>query len=136
LARKVPWYVIADWKSIAWVIGVLLILVGLGIFVRLPEIIRNHRTSNYEGTTVGVIRELKENTRLKQGLDGTDFVIESYSVDYYFQLNGVTYNRTDIIPATADNYNRLKKILTGNNNRAVKIKYDLKNPTRSLLILN
>jgi hypothetical protein len=136
MAKKVPWYVIADWKSIAWLIGVLLILVGIGIFVQLPDIIRKYRTRSYEGMTVGVIRDLNENTRLKQGLDGTDFVIESYSVNYYFQLHGETYNGTDIIPATADNNNKLQKLLSDNKQRTVKIKYDLKNPNRSLLILN
>lgn len=104
-------------------------------FLDFRERFRTADKEEFKGQTNGQIisiEPVKEMTQSKW--KGTNITVDRYQVVYSYTVNGQTYKRTDIIPASTKNQKLLNKILDRRPNDTFPIKFDVKDPEKSILI--
>jgi hypothetical protein len=133
MKKKLPFYYFWDLKSVLWSIGVTLVIAGIVVIGFLPEIVRTTRIEDLRGETIGEITTLKENTIIRQGKLGSRVVVDSYEVSYVYNVENMTYNKTEIIRGNAKLIAHLNNIKENIKPKEIKVRYDLKNPSQSLI---
>jgi hypothetical protein len=133
MAKKIPWYVVIDWKSILGIIAVLIIICSIVLVSHFPEYMRSRKLDRYFGQSYGGIISVSENDKIKQSRLGSVFYVDSYTVHYFFEIDGKTYISSNLINANSKNTEFLKKF--GYADSKVSIRYDTSNPHHSLIVL-
>lgn len=133
MANKVPWYSMLEWKSVTGWLFFIALLAVLAAIIYLPDIVRADRLKTYKGETHGLITNVKENLRVKQSREGTVRKIASFTIDYTYEVNGLSYSSIDDFKSNPVNNNILNKTLKLDSGR-VKIRYDETNPQKSLIV--
>jgi hypothetical protein len=123
-----------DWKSMGKTLLVVAILaIGILFFFVYPDWERKSASKTYTGNAHALLIEVTPNEILSMTETGNRKVIYSYKVRYRYMVQKTEYVSTDIIPNSLENKKLLSFILTSNNKK-YKIKYDSKNPKKSMLI--
>ncbi len=136
MAKKVPWYVVYDWKSVLGVGLVIIIVAAYLSIYEIPEYIRNRKLNDYSGEVIGTLISINENVGMNQGREGNKEFIESYEVKYKYVLKGVQYEGANRIESSRKNSLQLKKLMGKPEPVSIKVKYDIDNPEKSLIDLD
>ncbi len=134
MANKIPWYVTIEWKNVSGIIVTIVIIAVVIFFVFLPRVVQNNKIEKYKGETTGTLTNITENTEMNQGRGGTSIYIGSYSVDYYYTVNGQTYNGTERVKATPKSSTFLNSITKGEPSQLI-IRYDESNAKKSTILV-
>ncbi|MEZ4945953.1 MAG: hypothetical protein R2804_10515 [Cyclobacteriaceae bacterium] len=135
MANKIPWYITTDWKSITGVIFVIVIIAIVVIIIFSPNWAREIKARNYKGESTARITNIIENKAMSQSHDGNKIYVRSYTVSYYFDLNGTIYTGKNDIKATLITGQKLYNAFSVDS-IGVPVKYDLSDPKRSLIVLD
>lgn len=135
MANKVPWYTIINWRAIAGAAAIFGLLIGLGAVFLLPQITRTAKLEKYKGESTGNIISVEQKITTRQGHDGNKVVVDRYVVQFTYSVNGKQYEATNSIRGTHKNTYYLNKVAKSNYEMPVLIRYDVENPSRSLIVL-
>jgi hypothetical protein len=127
-----------DLKSVFQTIIVLSICVSLFLYFNyIRDRFRQEDKDEFKGQTEGQIISAEPIERIKQSKwKGTEIVLDSYKILYSYKVNGQEFQSTDIIPLTTKNHKYLKKILDRKASDTFMVRFDLKDPEKSILIEN
>jgi hypothetical protein len=134
MANKIPWYVTVDWKAVTGIIGTLAIIAVVIFFIILPKIVQYNKLKRYQGETTGTITNISENTEMDQGHEGTRIYVGSYTVNYYYLVNGATYRGSDRVKATPNAARNLKSTAESKPSQLI-VRYDESNPSKSTILI-
>ncbi|WP_343606377.1 DUF3592 domain-containing protein [Fluviicola sp.] len=130
--KKTHHWLFWDWKSISRTIllfsGLLLLFAFVFIF---PDWNRDRQAVNYDGTTQGTISSIEPNEEISMSETGNKTAIYSYTICYDYRIGKQTYHGTSKLPGTI----KIQKALNHlSNTDQVTVKYDTKNPRKSMII--
>ena len=135
MANNVPCYVTVDWKNTTGMLSIVAILGLLILFIFLPGLIQKNKLSKYKGEAVGTVTLVTENMEIDQGLEGTKIYVGSYSVNYYYQVDGQTYNKRERVKATP-NATRIINRVTTSSSKHLVVRYDELSPNHSTILID
>jgi len=134
MANKIPWYITVDWKTVTGIIGTLAIIAIVIFFIILPNIVQNNKLERYLGETTGIINNITENTEMDQGHEGTRIYVGSYTVNYIYVVNGITYSGSEKVKATPNSARNLNDI-TKSKPSQLTVRYDESDPSKSTILV-
>ena len=127
-----------SWDLKSLFLTILFLSIGLFLFFYFTGIRDRFRTEDkekFKGQTTGEIIKVEKADRISQSKwNGTKIYIDSYKVTYRYDIEGLSFQSTDIIPLTTTNQKLLTEILEGGTNNICVVKFDTDNPKKSLLI--
>jgi hypothetical protein len=125
-----------DLKSVF--LTLLFLSIGLFLFFYFTDIrdrFRKEEKEKFKGQTTGEIMKVEKAERISQSKwNGTKIYVDSYKVTYRYNIEGLSFQSTDIIPLTTTNQKLLTGILERGTNAICVVKFDTDNPKKSLLI--
>ncbi|MEB2777720.1 hypothetical protein SYJ56_20560 [Algoriphagus sp. D3-2-R+10] len=125
-----------DLKSVF--LTILFLLIGVFLFFYFTNIrdrFRQDDKEEFKGQAEGEIISVEPIDRIKQSKwKGTEILVDSYKILYSYKVDGREFQSTDIIPLTTKNEKYLKTILDRKVNDTFYVRFDLKDPDRSILI--
>lgn len=126
------------WDVRSLFLTIVLFSIGLFLFFYLTDIRDRFRASDkqkFKGQTTGEILNVEKIERISQSKwTGTKLYVDSYRVTYRYNVEGQTFQSTDIIPLTATNQTLLAGILAHGINNICIVKFDTGDLKKSLLI--
>lgn len=135
MMKKIHEWELWDWKSIF--VGIL-VLGGIAVFLivmfRVPDIMRNQKGKEYDFTTHGQIVTYNEVTYLSQGKRGTRTSVQGIKVTFMYDVDGMHYTNSDLIPQSLANVTFLEKMYKTPQMK-VRVKYAGSNPQLSQILL-
>ncbi len=135
MANKVPWYTTFEWKNIAG--GLLLALAIVAVlYVRvIPDLLKEDKLKQYTGQTAGTVTTIEENTGMTQDDYGTEIYIDSYTVTYSYQVNGVEYIGSEIVKLSPKTSSFIQRI-TNSIGESLVIRHDEAEPAKSTILID
>jgi hypothetical protein len=134
MANRIPWHVTIDWRTVIGTIGTLAIIAVVIFLVILPDIVQNYESERFLGETIGTIDNITENTEMDQGHEGTRIYIGSYTVNYFYVVNGETYRGSEKVKATPNSTRTLNNI-TNSKPSQLTVRYDEFDPSKSTILV-
>jgi len=129
--KKVRPWELWDWKSIRNFIGLVIVVGGVFVLItRLPDWLHNSNSKSLSRETNGKFIRAEYIKQPSMGRTGNHLNTTAMSIEYSYEINGMTYYSTDKIPNSADNQKFFGK-LTDNPEMILKIKYNPGNPQQS-----
>jgi hypothetical protein len=129
---------IDSWDLKSLFLTILFLSIGFFLFFYFTDIRDRFRTEDkgkLKGQTTGEIINVEKLERISQSKwNGTKIYIDSYKVTYRYNIQGQTYQNIDIIPLTTTNQKLLTGILEIGTNNICVVKFDIDDPSKSLLI--
>ena len=124
-----------DWDSILksfLTIGGSTLLIFVTQFLR--KLYYERLPTNFEGSTYAVVADIEEDLNIRQNNFGTRIYPESYTIDYTFELESVTYHSSNkiFVMRKPTLYKKLKATKIGD---ILEISYDLQDPSFSQLVV-
>lgn len=135
MKNKLPFHFFWDKKAILWSFGIAVFIVCLFSLVFIPEIVNSYKLKQLKGETSGQIISIKENTSMRQGRFGNRNVVESYEIRYQYTVHNHLFNSQSTVLGTHKNQSALKKVKDSEFKKAVKIRYDIEKPSKSMVAL-
>jgi hypothetical protein len=125
-----------DLKSVF--LTILFLSIGVFLFFYFTDIrdrFRQDDKEEFKGQTEGEIISAEPIDRIKQSKwKGTEILVDSYEIVYRYKVDGREFQSTDIIPKTTKNERYLKTILGRRPTDTFIVRFDLKDPDKSILI--
>jgi len=125
-----------DLKSVF--LTILFLSIGVFLFFYFTDIrdrFRQDDKEEFKGETEGEIISAEPIDRIKQSKwKGTEILVDSYKILYSYKVDGREFHSTDIIPLTTKNEKYLRTILDRKANDTFHVRFDLKDPDKSILI--
>jgi len=125
-----------DLKSVFLTISFLSIGVFLFFyFTDIRDRFRQGDKEEFKGETEAEIISAEPIDRIKQSKwNGTEILVDSYKILYIYKVDGREFQSTDIVPVTTKNSRHLKTILDRKAKDTFLVRFDLKDPDKSILI--
>jgi len=125
-----------DRKSTNGLILIVLLLFGGSIcFYFLPGYFRDRHALDYTERTTGTVVSIKRKEILTQGFYGQRISTYSYEILFTYKVNTQSYTNTN----NFFNKGKYQKFVSGiyksNFTKAIDIKYNIKNPKESLILI-
>ena len=125
-----------DLKSVF--LTILFLSIGVFLFFYFTDIrdrFRQDDKEEFKGQTEGEIISAEPIDRIKQSKwKGTEILVDSYEIRYRYNVDGLEFESTDIIPKTPKNGKYLNTILDRKATDTFIVRFDLKDPDKSILI--
>lgn len=125
------------WDLKSLFLTIFFLSIGIFLYFYFADIRDRFRQDNkekFKGQTEGEIISAEPIDRIKQSKwKGTEILVDSYRVLYKYKVDGVEFQSTDIIPNMPMNEKYLKEILGRNSNETFLVRFDLKDPNKSIL---
>lgn len=122
------------YKSILTVLTVIASLVAVLVVLDYTERTREERLARLEGSTFGVVKTIEENDNLQQNADGADVVVDSYTIEFEYTVDGVVHYGKDNLEGSEDYGSFVRDIIDSNFELEIAVRYDPDNPTTSLIV--
>jgi hypothetical protein len=104
-------------------------------FTDIRDRFRLQDVDNFKGQTTGFVISVKPIERMTQSKRrGTQIFVDSYKILYNYTIQGRVIEKTDIIPVSSKNQKFLRKILGRRTSDTFLVKFDINDPSKSLLI--
>lgn len=126
-----------DIKSLFLAIGVIGILIAMKFLLgdSVTDILREYEQGHFAGTAKGEVIAIEPIEEMSQSKwRGTTIKLASYRISYRFEINGKTFQHTDIIPVTAANRKFLTSILERKKDAVFNVMFDVNDPQKSVLV--
>jgi hypothetical protein len=132
--------ILDSWDLKSVFLTILFLLVALFLFFYFTDIrdrFRREDKEKFKGQTTGEIIKVEKVERITQSRwTGTRIYIDGYKVTYKFNVHGKGFQDTDIIPVTTANQKLLTQILERSTNNNCVLKFDVDDPSKSILVEN
>lgn len=126
------------WDLKSLFLTIIFLSIGAFLFFYFTDIrdrFRQEDKDKFKGKTKCEIVSAEPIHRIKQSKwKGTEILVDSYKILYSYKIDGQEFQSTDIIPLTTKNEKYLKKILDRKAGDTFLVRFDLKDPDKSILI--
>jgi len=117
------------------VIAGVLFIVGILVFSDIRDRFRSVDKERFEGRTIAKIISIKPIEKITHGkYKGTTIKVDAFEVSYSYNVNGQTFQDSDLVPVNAGNMKFLRALSDKKTNDTVKVAFDLSAPRNSVLI--
>lgn len=125
-----------DLRSLLLTVTFFLICIFLFFFfIDFRERFRQASKKEFKGQTNGQIISIEPIEVLTQSKwKGANITVDRYQVLYSYTVDGQTYKKADLIPTSTKNQKFIKKLLDRGPTDTFLVKFDLKDPEKSILI--
>lgn len=120
-------------KSVIIVLSVVASLVLVLVVLKYTERTRQDRLSQLEGSTFGIVRTIEENDNIRENADGTDVIVDSYTVEFEYIVDSVVHYGKDNFEGSGKYASFIRDIIDSKFEKEVIVKYDLDDPTFALI---
>ncbi|MBI3219253.1 MAG: hypothetical protein HYZ44_07055 [Bacteroidetes bacterium] len=126
-----------SWDIKSMIILILFFSISIGIYFYLTNLRdwwRNHESKEWKGATPGEIISVTPITRMSQSKwKGNEVVIDSYRVIYRYDVNGTSYQHTDVIPVTDTNALFIQRLTARKPAEVFIVSFNETDPEKSML---
>ncbi|MGC3943796.1 MAG: hypothetical protein QM762_04515 [Chryseolinea sp.] len=127
-----------SWDLRSLVLTILFLSLGAVSFLYFTNIRDRWRTSDelkFRGQTEGKIIEIGKTDQISQSKwNGTKIYTDSYKVTYRYNVDGQSFQGTDIIPLNELNRLLLTEVVDKRSGDVCLVKFDINEPSKSLLV--
>lgn len=135
MANRKPKYLITDSKSVLVTTTLIVALGALLLALQFSGRTRAERLSELEGTTDGQVKTIEENDNIQQSGNENDVVIDSYTLEFEYTVDGIVHYGKDNIKGQPNSKTFVNQIIASNFEYPIEVKYSLDDPTISMIHL-
>lgn len=131
MPKKVPFYILWDWKSIIGVLTVIALLGTAYYVLNLPNEVRTKRIENYKGRIHAQITSIEDHDVMWQSNDGTKIFTYSKIIEYKYKVSNDYYTGKDEVKIKGKSKS-LDHLKAGDQ---IQIAFDSLKPSSSLILV-